>query len=254
MAATAFQDLIETSSSSGRSIPLAVDQVSKAFGNLLALDQVSFSIAQGEILGIVGPNGAGKTTLFDVIAGHTPPDRGRIVFQGRDVTRAAAEERNRRGIGRTFQIPRPFPRMSVADNLMTAALYGGALSRPEAREAVRLLMDSFGLASWAEHPAGALNAYGAKRLELARALATRPSLLLLDEPAAGLTEAETRAMIERIRNLADRGITVAWIEHRLSVIRAAHRLLVLGQGRVAAVGPPAEVLARLEVRELYMGR
>lgn len=233
---------------------LELHDVSKSFGALKVTDGVTLSVPKGQALGIIGPNGAGKSTLFNLITGNILPDQGRVVLLGQDVTRAPAMERVRMGVGRSFQIPQPFEGLTVFENLLTAAAYGRGLpERAVAEDCAEVLRDT-GLLAKANVLAGALTLLDRKRLELARAMATGPELLLLDEIAGGLTEAECRVLVETIRGLHAKGVTIIWIEHVLHALNSVvERLLVLDFGKVIGIGAPAEIMASKDVREIYLG-
>lgn len=230
---------------------LAVD---KSFGALRVADAVTFSLAPGEALGIIGPNGAGKSTLFNLITGNIAVDGGRIVFDGTDVTRAPPMQRCLMGIGRTFQIPQPFVKLSVFENLLVAGAFGSR--RREAEVAARCgdILVRTGLIGRANVPAGQLSLLERKRLELARALATDPKVLLLDEIAGGLTEGECQALVGTIRDIHASGLSIIWIEHVLHALNSVvERLLVLDFGKVIGMGRPDDIMASREVREIYLG-
>lgn len=233
---------------------LELHDVSKSFGALKVTDGVTLSVPKGQALGIIGPNGAGKSTLFNLITGNILPDAGRVVLLGQDVTRAPAMERVRMGVGRSFQIPQPFEGLTVFENLLTAAAYGRGLpERAVAEECAEVLRDT-GLLAKANVLAGSLTLLDRKRLELARAMATGPELLLLDEIAGGLTEAECKVLVETIRGLHAKGVTIIWIEHVLHALNSVvERLLVLDFGKVIGIGLPAEIMASKDVREIYLG-
>ena len=233
---------------------LSLDQVSKSFGALKVTDDVSFAVEAGEALGIIGPNGAGKSTLFNLITGNLMADSGRITLAGRDVTRVSPMERCLMGVGRSFQIPQPFSTLTVFENLVVAATHGRGLSEREVVEDCVRVLDQTGLLQRAKHAAGSLSLLGRKRLELARALATGPKLLLLDEIAGGLTEAECHALVGTIGSVHAAGVTIVWIEHVLHALTSVvDRLLVLDFGRLIASGPAEEVMALREVKEIYLG-
>ena len=233
---------------------LAVQGMSKSFGALTVADDVSFELAAGEAMGIIGPNGAGKSTLFNLIAGNLRPDGGRVVLDGRDVTQETAMQRCRSGIGRSFQIPQPFDHLSVYENLLVAARFGGGVSASDAPRLCMDILDRAGLAHLATHKAGALPLLNRKRLELARALATRPRIIMLDEIAGGLTDAECGELVATIRAIHAEGTAILWIEHVLHALNAVvTRLMVLNFGRMLMVGKPDEVMASPEVREVYLG-
>jgi branched-chain amino acid transport system ATP-binding protein len=233
---------------------LTLSDVSKSFGALKVTDAVSFGVPKGQALGIIGPNGAGKSTLFNLITGNFLPDAGRITLLGRDVTRSPAMDRVRMGVGRSFQIPQPFEGLTVFENLVVAAAYGQG--KPEAQVAdgcANVLRDT-GLLARANQLAGSLSLLDRKRLELARAMATGPELLLLDEIAGGLTDGECKALVDTIKGLHAQGITIIWIEHVLHALNSVvERLLVLDFGRVIGIGDPGEIMASKEVREIYLG-
>jgi len=233
---------------------LALDGLSKSFGALKVTDNVSLAVAPGEALGIIGPNGAGKSTLFNLITGNLLPDAGTIRFLGQDVTRVPAMQRCRMGVGRSFQIPQPFGKLTVFENLMVAATHGQG--RPEAAvvDEVAAILDATGMLARANQVAGTLGLLDRKRLELSRALATGPQLLLLDEIAGGLTEGECQALVATIRDIRARGVTIVWIEHVLHALTSVvGRILVLDFGRVIGLGAPEAVMASREVREIYLG-
>jgi branched-chain amino acid transport system ATP-binding protein len=233
---------------------LELKSVSKAFGTIVVASDIDLSLARGEALGIIGPNGAGKSTLFNLITGMLRPDRGRIVLEGRDITALPPEQRCRAGLGRSFQIPLPFEHLSVFENLSVAALFGGGMSQAEAVQVCGETLALTGLEPKANLRAGSLSLLDRKRLELARALATRPRILLLDEIAGGLTDAECHILIETIRSIHARGISIIWIEHVVHALLAVvSRLVVLDFGRIVAQGVPSEVMRSSEVQTIYMG-
>lgn len=233
---------------------LELQNVSKNFGALRVTDDVAFTVAEGEALGIIGPNGAGKSTLFNLIAGNILPDGGAIRFSGKELTSEPPMRRCLRGIGRTFQIPQPFEKLTVFENLLVAAAFGSQKREAEVVERCADILVETGLAGRANQPAGALGLLQRKRLELARALATDPKLLLLDEIAGGLTQAECHSLVEMICGVRKRGVSIVWIEHVLHALNAVvDRLLVLNFGKVIGVGKPEEIMASREVREIYLG-
>jgi branched-chain amino acid transport system ATP-binding protein len=233
---------------------LDLKDVSKSFGALKVTDAVSFSVPRGQALGIIGPNGAGKSTLFNLITGNILPDQGRIRLLGQDVTRTPAMARVRMGVGRSFQIPQPFEGLTVFENLLTAAAFGQSRRETDVhRDCAEILRDTE-LLHRANDLAGSLSLLDRKRLELARAMATGPELLLLDEIAGGLTEGECQALVATIRALHAKGITIIWIEHVLHALTSVvERLLVLDFGKVIGIGPPADIMASKEVRQIYLG-
>jgi branched-chain amino acid transport system ATP-binding protein len=233
---------------------LELHEVSKSFGALKAADAISFDVAEGEALGIIGPNGAGKSTLFSLVSGALAPSAGRVFLDGRDVTRTSAQQRCVAGIGRSHQIPAPFEKLTVFENLLVAACFGRGKRDAEVVEACGQILEATGLLSKANRIAGSLSLLDRKRLEMARALATQPRLLLLDEIAGGLTEGECRELVAAIRNIHAAGTTIIWIEHIVHALLAVvSRLVVLNFGRMIAQGDPREVMESAQVREIYLG-
>jgi branched-chain amino acid transport system ATP-binding protein len=233
---------------------LAFEKVSKRFGAVVVAQEIDLALAEGEALGIIGPNGAGKTTLFGIACGTVQPDSGRVVFAGTDITSLAPERRCRLGIGRSFQIPQPFNGMTVFENLVVAAAFGGGKSEHEVYPRCVELIGQCALSDKANRPAGTLTLIDRKRLELARALATQPRLLLLDEVAGGLTEHECVALVDLIRDIRQMGVSIIWIEHVVHALTAiVDRLVVLHGGGFIGAGDPKTVIASPAVREIYMG-
>jgi branched-chain amino acid transport system ATP-binding protein len=233
---------------------LALEKISKRFGAVVVANGIDLSLGNGEALGIIGPNGAGKTTLFGMITGTVAPDSGRVLFDGRDVTRETPERRCRAGIARSFQIPQPFGGMTVFENLVVAAAFGGSKRERDVYAGCAELLERCGLAEKANRPAASLTLLDRKRLELARALATGPRVLLLDEVAGGLVEHETAALVELVKQVRASGVSIVWIEHIVhALIAAVDRLVVLHGGALIAEGDPAEVIRRPQVAEIYMG-
>ena len=233
---------------------LALHAVSKSYGALKVTDNISLSVAQGETLGILGPNGAGKTTLFNLISGDTKVDAGRVVFKGDDMTAVPPHLRCRSGIGRSYQVPQPFSNMSVFENLVTAACFGGGETETQAWETAFEVLQQTGLIAFANQAAGSLTLLNRKRLELARALATRPELLLLDEIAGGLTEHEAQELVEELKRIKNTGVTMIWIEHVVhALLSVADRLFVVNFGQELAQGLPHQVMNDPEVKRVYMG-
>jgi branched-chain amino acid transport system ATP-binding protein len=233
---------------------LSAENISKAFGNFLAVRGADLAVADGEIIGLIGPNGAGKSTFFNCLAGDTTPTTGRVLFDGVDLTRSSAEAHARAGIGRTFQVPATFEDMTVLDNVMVGAFLRHP-HRGDARAAALEVVELTGLAGHAAQRARSLGTPGRKRLEIARVLASGPRLMLLDEALAGLTPAELQQAIALVRRIHERGITLVIVEHIMEVIMTlAQRVLVFNQGHVIAQGRPQEVVADEAVIEAYLGR
>jgi branched-chain amino acid transport system ATP-binding protein len=233
---------------------LAAEGVQKRFGALVVLDGVDFSVGAGEAVGIVGPNGAGKTTLLNVLAGSLRPEHGRVLLRGADVTRAGAARRCRLGVGRAHQVPRPFGDMTVFENVLVGAATGAGGRRRDTYERAIAAIELCRLEELANRRAERLGLLHRKRLELARALATDPSVLLLDEIGAGLTDAEAEALVETIRSLQARGIAIVWIEHIVHVlVSVVGRLVAMDGGRVIADGDPDVVMRDARVIDAYLG-
>jgi branched-chain amino acid transport system ATP-binding protein len=233
---------------------LALEKICKRFGAVVVADGIDLALKEGEALGVIGPNGAGKTTLFGIATGTVPPDAGRVLFEGRDITSESPERRCRRGIARSFQIPQPFGGMSVFENLVVAAAFGGGKRERDVYARCATLLAQCGLADKANRSAGSLTLLDRKRLELARALATEPRVLLLDEVAGGLIEHETAALVALVKDVKASGVSIVWIEHIVhALIAAVDRLVVLHGGALIAEGIPAEVIRRPQVVEIYMG-
>ena len=233
---------------------LRLDNLTRSFGSLKAVDGVNLAVAPGEALGIIGPNGAGKSTLFNLVTGLLRPDAGSISFDGRDITRAPPRARCVAGIGRSFQIPHPFENLTVFENLLVAAVHGRRRREREVIDACGDILERTGLIAFANRRAGTLNLLGRKRLELARALAGAPRLLLLDEIAGGLTEAECAELVTLVKEINKSGMAIVWVEHIVHVLVAVvSRVVVLNFGRKIVEGEPRSVMASAEVREIYMG-
>jgi branched-chain amino acid transport system ATP-binding protein len=233
---------------------LAVSGLSKSFGGVTVITRLDMVVPVGQALGIVGPNGAGKSTLFNLISGDTPPDEGTVLLNGRDITRQKAAWRCRAGVGRTYQIPRPFTKMSVYETALLGAVHGAGLRGKQASNAAVDALDRTGLIPLSNRAAGGISLLDRKRLELARALACAPTLLLMDEVAGGLTEPEVEQLIGTVRQLRDGRLTLVWIEHVVHALtQVVERLLCLTYGRVLADGDPDQVLRSREVQEVYLG-
>jgi branched-chain amino acid transport system ATP-binding protein len=236
---------------------LKLEDVRKSFGSVVVADDLSLALASGEMLGIVGPNGAGKTSVLNLITGNLVPDGGRIFVDGMDITRLPAHARARLGIGRTYQIPLPFSGMTVFENVLLGATYAGRV-RHDGRDPIEVsveALESSGLIERANVNAGALPLLDRKRLELARALAIGPKLLLLDEIAGGLTEGEVEHLVGTLRDLRARGLTIVWIEHIVAaLLLIVDRLIAMDSGRILAEGDPAAVIADPAVHAVYLGQ
>jgi branched-chain amino acid transport system ATP-binding protein len=230
---------------------LSVDRVNKRFGGIVAVKDMTFEIQAGEVVGLMGPNGAGKTTLLNLIAGVYRPDSGRILFQGRDITRCAPHKTCHLGIARTYQIPQPFTNLLVRDNLMVATKYGNKRGDTLALDEILDLVD---LLKQKDTIAGDLATVSLKRLELARALASNPILILLDEVAAGSTEAELPRILDITRQVREMGKTIILVEHVMKVmVEAVDRIIVIDKGEKIAEGTPGEVMEDEKVMAAYFG-
>ena len=234
---------------------LSAESVDKRFNALVVLNQVNFTVGEREAVGIVGPNGAGKTTLLNVLAGAYKPSAGNISFRGQDVTDLPIEDRCRKGIARSHQIPRPFGGMTVFENLFVAAANGGKFNRDQAYDRCIDSLQLCGMLGIANRRAETLGLLDRKRLELARAVATNPVVLLLDEIGGGLTDAEASELVETIRTLRGRNIAIVWIEHIVHVLlQVAERLVCMNAGTILADGEPQKVMSDPTVIDAYLGR
>jgi branched-chain amino acid transport system ATP-binding protein len=233
---------------------LALNGVSKSYGSLLVTDNLSLTLNQGEALGIIGPNGAGKTTMFNLISGNVQPGKGSVHFLGHDISHLPPAARAKAGIGRTYQVPHPFGGMTVFENLLVGAIFGAGLSEKAGGKLALEILEKTGLAAKANKLAGGLTLLDRKRLELAKALATNPKLLLLDEIGGGLTEHEVHDLIGMINSIRESGVAIIWIEHVVHALLAVvSRLAVINFGRLLAEGEPAAVMANPEVQAVYLG-
>jgi len=233
---------------------LELRNANKHYGALKVTDNLNFHLGEGEALGVLGPNGAGKSTLFNLISGDVYPDSGQVLYCGEDITRLPAPRRSSQGIARSYQVPHPFTKMTVFENLMVGASFSAHLDKDAAAEHSVRILERTGLLHRANQLAGSLGLLDRKRLELARALSTRPKLLLLDEIAGGLTDSEAHALVETIHEIRSEGISIVWIEHVVRALLAVvDRLLVINFGALLKEGPPQLVMSSPEVREVYMG-
>jgi branched-chain amino acid transport system ATP-binding protein len=232
---------------------LRLDKISKRFGEVRVADALSFTLDPGEALGIIGPNGAGKSSLFNIVGGDLRADAGRVSFAGEDITNLPAFDRCRAGIGRTYQIPQPFTHMTVFENLLVAATSGGK-NESHSAERCATILEATGLIAHANQRAGTLTLLNRKRLELARALASDPKLLLLDEIAGGLTAGEAALLVETIRGIHATGTAIIWIEHVVhALVAVVNRLIVMHLGAILIDGEPRAVMASDEVKRVYLG-
>ena len=234
---------------------LVAERISRNFGGIRAIEDLSFALKEGEIVALIGPNGAGKTTLVNLLTGVLRPSSGNIRFQGEDVTTQRPFEAARRGLARTFQIVQPFPKMTVLENVAAAALFGGKQATvAAATAAAREQLEFAGLTPFADRSAAALTLAGRKRLELAKSMAMNPKVLMLDEVNAGLNSGEIDGALKLIRQIADRGVTILVIEHLMKVVMSlAQRVLVLHHGQLIAEGSPNEIVRNQRVVEAYLG-
>lgn len=233
---------------------ISIRDLSKSFGSFRAVDGLSFDLKRGETLGILGPNGAGKSTLFNLITGDYHATTGSIIFDGQDITRFPAYARCRLGIGRSYQIPRPFGRMTVFENILVAATFASGKNESVCYDLCVEVLSQTGLLPKGNVVARHLTLLERKKLELARALATQPKILLLDEIAGGLTESECHALVETIKQVIASGVSIIWIEHIVhALLSVVGRLLVMNSGKMLAEGEPQAVMANPAVQEIYMG-
>ncbi|MBL7202803.1 MAG: ABC transporter ATP-binding protein [Desulfobacteraceae bacterium] len=233
---------------------LKVNKLTKSFGKVAAVHDLSFEVERGEILGIIGPNGAGKTTAFNLITGDIRPDQGEVIFNGQDVTYDATYRKCRMGIARTYQIPKPFLNMTVLENLLVGSIYGRMIRYKQSKEKCGEILEKTGLVSRRNTLAGSLPLFDRKRLELAKALSTDPTLLLVDEVAGGLTEGEVEEVLETIHSIRKNGVTVLWVEHIIMAMqKGPDRLLVMNFGRELFCGKPEEAFSSDQVQRIYLG-
>jgi len=233
---------------------LVFNGVNAGYGRIQILNDLSFEVQDGEVFGVIGPNGCGKTTMFNALIGLIIPTKGEIIFDGHNITKMTANARCRLGIGRTYQVPRPFEGMSVFENVLVAAVHGAGLSEKEGRKVALEALKLTDLYNKREVRSGELTLLDRKRLEIARALGTQPKLLLLDEVAAGLTEAEVKDVMKMVANLKAAGYTIIWIEHVIeTMVNSTDTLMCMAEGRKLLVGKPLEVMNSKLVEEVYLG-
>jgi branched-chain amino acid transport system ATP-binding protein len=231
---------------------LQLENLNKRYGALVVTDAVSLTVQKGEIVGILGPNGAGKTTLFNLVAGTVQPDSGRVTFKDKDISAKGAAARCKLGISRSFQVPHPFNGMTVFENILVGATFGRVAD--DAENHALKVMELTGMGTKANQLAGSITLLERKRLEMARALATEPELLLLDEIAGGLTERECQSLLAAIRDVHASGVTIVWIEHVVhALLSVAQRLVVLNFGKLIADGKPEDVMNSKDVKSVYLG-
>lgn len=232
---------------------LEVNNVTKRFGGLVAVNDLSLSVSQGEILGMIGPNGAGKTTAFNMISGYYKPNEGQVIFDGKDITGLRPDQVCKLGLARTFQVVKPFPQLSVLDNVIVGA-YNRTNDKQEAQQKAQEILGFLGMGDMTEHLAGGLSVAGRKRLEIAKVLATEPKMILLDEAMAGLRPIETDEIIELVRQISQQGIALLLVEHVMKVIMSlADRIVVIHHGEKLAEGEPQQVVQDKAVIDAYLG-
>jgi len=235
-------------------VVLKVEDIGISFGSNHVLKSMSFELGENEVLGVIGPNGAGKTVMLNILTGILRPTKGKITFLGEDVTQKTITERCRMGFGRTFQVPRPFEKMTVFENVIVGGVYGDSLREKEAKKRALTITEMIGLGDKRDWFAGKLGLLDRKRLEIARALASNPKILLFDEVAGGLTESEVSDILDIVRMVKRQGVSVVWIEHVLKTMReGTDRVLCLAEGRDVVCGLPEEVMQSKEVHEVYLG-
>ncbi|MDF3000425.1 MAG: LivG [Bacillota bacterium] len=233
---------------------LNVDQLAISFGNNEVLKCINFKLHENEVLGVIGPNGAGKTVMLNILTGILKPTKGTITFLGEDITKDTIPERCRKGIGRTFQVPRPFEKMTVYENILTGCVYGSRISEKEARHKALDILEKIKLSDRTKDFAGKLGLLDRKRLEVGRALATDPKVLLLDEVGGGLTESEVEEVLDLVRMVKSQGVSVVWIEHIIkTMLEGTDRVLLLANGCDIVCGCPQDVMNSKEVTDIYIG-
>lgn len=230
------------------------DHVDAGYGSVKILKDLSFEVYEGEVLGVIGPNGCGKTTMFNALIGLIPLMNGHLYFEGNNISHTPAATRCRNGMGRTYQVPRPFENMTVFENVLVAVVHGAGLSERQGCKVCREVLDLTGLSAKRDMLSGALTLLDRKRLEIARSLGTKPKLLMLDEVAAGLTDAEVRDVMKLVADLKSAGQTIIWIEHVIeTMVQSTDRLLCMSDGHELLCGAPKTVMFSKEVEEVYLG-
>ncbi|MCU6760740.1 Lipopolysaccharide export system ATP-binding protein LptB [uncultured Roseburia sp.] len=233
---------------------LTVKDLGISFGSNHVLKSVNFQLNEGEVLGVIGPNGAGKTVMLNVLTGILKPTKGTITFEGKEISKEGITDRCKGGIGRTFQVPRPFEKMTVFENIMVGGVFGGRMSEKQAKEEALRVAETIGLSDKLSLFAGKLGLLDRKRLEIGRALATQPKILLLDEVGGGLTESEVESIIQLVKTVKAQGVSVIWIEHIIrTMLEGTDRVLLLADGVDVVCGKPMEVMNSKEVSRVYMG-
>jgi len=233
---------------------LTVENLGISFGSNHVLKCLNFEVYENEVLGVIGPNGAGKTVMLNILTGILKPTQGRIFFLGKDITNGCITERCRNGFGRTFQVPRSFEKMTVLENIMVGGVYGDRLSEKAAQKKSVEVLEMIGLAEKKDKFAGKLGLLDRKRLEIGRALASNPKVLMFDEVAGGLTESEVAKILEVVRMIKNQGISIVWIEHVLrTMLEGTDRVMCLAEGRDVICGCPINVMGSKEVADVYLG-
>ena len=233
---------------------LTVQDIGISFGNNHVLKSLTFDVRKNEVLGVIGPNGAGKTVMLDILTGIVQPTKGEIIFQGKNITAKTVTERCRMGFGRTFQVPRPFEKMTVFENVIVGGVFGGQSNEQDGKKRALELIEMTGLDDKIDWFAGKLGLLDRKRLEIARALASYPKILLFDEVAGGLTESEVGNILTIVNKIKEKGISIIWIEHVLKIMReGTDRVLLLAEGSNIICGSPEEVMESKEVHAVYLG-
>lgn len=233
---------------------LTVENLAISFGSNHVLKCVNFEVYENEVLGVIGPNGAGKTVMLNILTGILKPTDGKVTFNGEDITNISITERCKRGFGRTFQVPRSFEKMTVLENVMVGGVYGNRLNEREAKKKALEVLEMIGLCDRKDVFAGKLSLLDRKRLEIGRALASNPKILLLDEVAGGLTESEVVKILEIVEMIKEQGVSIVWIEHVLrTMLEGTDRVMCLAEGKDVICGRPVDVMGSKEVSDVYLG-